>query len=149
MKRKLVAFAMLLGFAFALPVWAHHAAEGIISDDIWQMVDDLLTEADSPHLNIDFDDVMNSMGVTSDPDGNLSLVTSIVVYTQDVEVYLSYIETVADEMNRFPSGKTSSGTASVFVIETELVSNQLTEISIYEPIGMGKSQFSTISKSRR
>lgn len=149
MKKILIAVAMLFGLAFALPVWAHHAAEGIVSDDIWQMVDDLLTDADSPHLNIDFEDVMDSMGTVTDPDGNLSLVTSIVVYTQDVDEYLSYIYPVAEEMDRFPSGKTSSGTASTFVIETEVLDEDLSEISIYEPIGNGKSQFSVTQKPRR
>ena len=31
---------------FAASAWSHHAAEGIISDDLWYMIDEMLVEAE-------------------------------------------------------------------------------------------------------
>ena len=144
----MLASAVFFSMLLITPLWAHHPAEGIVSDDIWQMVDDLLTEADSPHLNIDFDDVMDSMGVVTDADGNLSLVTSIVVYTQDVDEYLIYVDFAVADSNRVPSGKTNSGTANTIFVELEAVGDDMTEISIYEPVGAGNSQDGIDPKQR-
>lgn len=149
MKRLMVVIAVFFTMFFVAPAWSHHPAEGIVSDDIWQMVDDLLTEADSPHLNIDFDDVMDSMGVDMDPEGNLSLVTSIVVRTEYVDEYLEVIEEVITFTNRIPSaaGTTENRTAPALLIETVLIEpedpneeNIWTEIIVYEPVGSGESQ---------
>ena len=35
-------------------LYAHHAAEGIISDELWSQIDTMLEG--SPHLDLDFDD---------------------------------------------------------------------------------------------
>jgi len=152
MKRFMILTLMFLGMLFAAPVWSHHAAEGIVSDDIWQMIDGLLEDADSPHLSIDFDDVMDSMGIAAAPGGGddcagnndcggrLLLVTSIVVPTIYVEDYMIYIDFAVADRNRVPAGKTSSGTALNLEIVIEDLPDGLTEISLYEPIGSGQSQ---------
>ena len=146
MRKLILVSAVFFSMLLIAPAWSHHPAEGIVSDDIWQMVDDLLTEADSPHLDIDFDDVMASMGVVTDPEGNLSLVTSILVETQFVDEYMEYIDIVLDAANRVPSGKTNSDTASILVVVTtdgdgtNDIELGMTLISIYEPVGVGNSQ---------
>lgn len=150
MKRYLIPGLMFLGVLFAAPVWSHHAAEGIVSDDIWQMIDDLLEAADSPHLNIDFDAIMDSMAVGSAPGGSdncngdadcsgrMFLVTSIEVPTADVNEYIEYIEPVVELWNRVPSGKTNSGTALTLDVEIVDLGDGWTEISLLEPIGTGQ-----------
>ena len=150
MKRFLILALMTLGVLAAAPAWSHHAAEGIVSDDIWQMIDGLLEDADSPHLNIDFDDVMDSMGVAAvtgggencsgddECGGRLLLVTSIVVPTEYVDEYMIYIDFAVSDRNRVPSGKTSSGTALTLDIEIMDLDDGWTEISLLEPIGTGQ-----------
>lgn len=158
MKQLLILSLILLGMLFIAPAWSHHAAEGIVSDDIWQMVDDLLEEADSPHLTIDFDDVMDSMAVVSVPGGGencsgsndcggrLLLVSSIVVPTIYADEYLIYVDFAVADRNRVPSGQTRSDTALKLAVVTEDLDNDLTEISVYEPIGSGKSQYNLVPK---
>ncbi len=150
MKRMMILALMLLAALFAAPAWSHHAAEGIVSDDIWQMIDGLLEDANSPHLNIDFDDVMDSMAVaaasgggdncTGDADcgGRMLLVTSIVVPTGYVDEYMIYIDFAVSDTNRVPSGKTSSGTSLRLAIEIEDLGDGWSEISLLEPIGTGQ-----------
>lgn len=153
MKRLLILILMFLGIFFIAPAWSHHAAEGIVSDDIWQMIDGLLEDSESKHLSIDFDDVMDSMGVVSisgggeycsgstDCGGRLLLVTSIVVPTEYADDYLVYVDfAVADNSNRAPSGKVSSGRVPTLEVVTEDLEDGLTEIILYEPIGSGRSQ---------
>ncbi len=153
MKRLMILSLVFLGILFIAPAWSHHAAQGIVSDDIWQMIDGLLEDADSPHLTIDFDDVMDSMGVadvpgggeycsgSADCGGRLLLVTSIVVPTEYADDYLVYVDfAVADNSNRAPSGKVSSGRALTLEVVTEDLEGGLTEIILYEPIGSGRSQ---------
>lgn len=150
MKRFLIPGLMLLGVLFAAPAWSHHAAEGIVSDDIWQMIDDLLEAADSPHLNIDFDAIMDSMAVGTAPGGSdncsgdadcsgrMFLLTSIEVPTGYVDEYMEYIEPVLEVWNRVPSGKASSGTALTLDVEVVDLGDGWTEISLLEPIGTGQ-----------
>ncbi|HEY5775837.1 MAG TPA: hypothetical protein VIS57_07120 [Xanthomonadales bacterium] len=152
MKRFSIQTLVFLGILLVAPAWSHHAAEGIVSDDIWQMIDGLLEEADSPHLSIDFDDVMDSMGVVTAAGGGeycagnndcgdrLLLVTSIVVPTIYVDDYMIYIDFAVADRNRVPAGKTSSGTALKLQVVIEDLADGLTEISLYEPIGAGRSQ---------
>ena len=161
MKRFMLPGLLFLGILFVAPAWSHHAAQGIVSDDIWQMIDGLLEEADSPHLNIDFDDVMDSMAVAAVPGGGdncsgdvdcggrLLLVTSVVVPTQFVEDYMIYIDFAVADSNRVPSGKTSSGTALRLEIEIEDLLDGFTEISLLEPIGSGQPMDNLTTKPGR
>lgn len=161
MKQLVILSLLFLGVLFIAPTWAHHPAEGIVSDDIWQMVDGMLEEADSPHLTLDFDDVMDSMGVAAVPGGGsdcsgdidcggrLLLVTSIVVPTAYADDYLIYIDFAVADSNRAPSGGVSSGTALILEVVTEDLEGDLTEISMYEPIGSGQSQDDLVPKKGR
>ncbi len=152
MKRLMILSLMFLGILYIAPAWSHHPAEGIVSDDIWQMIDGLLEDADSPHLSIDFDDVMDSMGVAAVPGGGEDcagntdcggrqlLVTSIVVPTAYADEYLIYIDFAVADSNRAPSGNTKSETALTLEVVVEDLEDGLTEIALYEPIGSGESQ---------
>lgn len=161
MKRLMIFSLMFLGILFVAPAWSHHPAQGIVSDDIWQMIDGLLEDADSPHLTLDFDDVMDSMGVATVPGagndcsgdtdcgGRMLLVTSIVVPTAYVDDYLIYIDFAVEDSNRVPSGNTSSETAYTLEIAIEDLDGDLTEIALYEPIGSGQSQDDLMPKKGR
>jgi len=152
MRKLITASAALLSILLVAPAWSHHPAEGIVSDDIWNMINDQLVSVGSPHLTIDFNDVMDSMAVGPDADGNTTLQTSIVVDSMDVQTYMDAINVVFDEVNRAPSGKTNRGTAAVLsVTETELLSANtlepvMTVITVFEPVGMGNSQDGTDPK---
>lgn len=161
MKRLMILSLFFLGALYIAPAFSHHPAEGIVSDDIWQMIDGLLEDADSPHLSIDFDDVMDSMGVAEVPGagndcsgdddcgGRMLLVTSIVVPTQYVDEYLIYVDFAVADANRAPSGNTSSGTAYTLDVAVEDLDDDLTEIALYEPIGSGQSQDDMVPKKGR
>lgn len=150
MKRLLILSLMFLGAMFTAQVWSHHPAEGIVSDDIWQMVNDNLIAADSPHLTIDLSDIMDSMGTVNVPSGSndcsgdadcggrVLLVTSIVVEASDFDDYMDAIEDVT--INRAPSGDTSSDKALTLDIVTEDLSDGRIMISVFEPVGSGESQ---------
>ena len=131
MKRLISGAAM--AFVLSSPVLAHHPAEDIISDDIWQRIDDMLEAADSPHLSLDFDDPMGSMAVASvgGSGSGMAMATSITVPTDDAEEYLIYVE----EAIGMVQGETDSGSASGIFVETEDLGNGFTEITVYEPIG--------------
>lgn len=143
MKKIVICSALLLTVLLSAPAWSHHAAQGIVSDEIWQMVDDLLEAADSPHLNIDFENVMESMGVHEGNDGRPSLVTSIVVYAFELEDYLVAIEAAIIDLNRFPSGTLDSGRAATVWYEVIDLGDGSFEILLYEPLGVGNTQIGT------
>jgi hypothetical protein len=58
MKKYLVCAALGVLLASA-PVLAHHAAEGIIDDEIYAMIDAMV--ADTPHAELDFSDMGGDM----------------------------------------------------------------------------------------
>ena len=53
-----IAAAVVLGLA-AYPVIAHHAAEGIVDEEIYAMIDAMV--ADTPHADLDFSDMGGGM----------------------------------------------------------------------------------------
>lgn len=166
MKRLMVVIAVFFTMFFVAPAWSHHPAEGIVSDDIWQMVDDLLTDADSPHLYIDFDNIMDSMAVVIDSDGRSSAVTIITVYitdndddgvtlddyTREIGEVVAAIELAIADTSGVPSasGTTENRTAptswyEVLPIDLNDLGGEIvvTEVLLYEPVGLGESQDGT------
>jgi hypothetical protein len=148
MKWKIKLVTALFGLALAGPVLSHHAAEGIVSDDIWQMIDSNLTLVDSPHLTIDFDDVMGSMRVgESQGDGSLFLISSITVRVEDVEDYMAVVEDVMNQIlenpadeSRIPAGILESGKSHTLDWLLVDLGDGLVEIVLREPIGGFSSQ---------
>jgi hypothetical protein len=53
--KKVIQAAVIASVLTSLSAFAHHPAEAIIDADTWAMIDENLQEADSPHLDLDFD----------------------------------------------------------------------------------------------
>lgn len=113
MKKLFASLLLLASVASGGTAYAHHMAEGIVSDDIWQMIDDLLVAADSPHLDLDF----TTMGS--------AIVSSI-------EVESDMVDDILAAMQAYNNGR--------LVVATQPGDNGLTEIIIVETIGNGESQ---------
>jgi hypothetical protein len=54
MKKAILAGIAMLALT-AMPVFAHHAAEGIVDEEIYEMIDTMV--ADTPHADLIFDDM--------------------------------------------------------------------------------------------
>jgi hypothetical protein len=52
--KKIVQAAVVASLLTSFSAFAHHPAESIIDPETWQMIDENLAEADSPHLDLDF-----------------------------------------------------------------------------------------------
>lgn len=64
--KKLCSFLIMILALSANPVLAHHAAEGIVDEEIYEMIDSLV--ADTPHADMTLDDIaigMTEMTVTT------------------------------------------------------------------------------------
>ena len=139
MKRTAFFTCVFLGVIVLASAWRPLAAQGIVSDEIWQLVDSLLQDADSPQLNIDLHEVMGRMSIMADGDGNLCLMTSIVVYPQEVDAYAAAIEEALAISNQFVSGNIRSGTVAIAEYEIVVLDKNLVEILLYESLGTGRS----------
>lgn len=53
MKRLVSILAVLLALAATTPLYAHHAAEGTVDDEVWLMIDSMI--ADTPHADMVLD----------------------------------------------------------------------------------------------
>lgn len=60
--KKAIQAAVIASLLTSMSAFAHHPAEAIIDADTWAMIDQNLQDADSPHLDMDMDD----MGAASD-----------------------------------------------------------------------------------
>jgi hypothetical protein len=148
MRLKITGFIALLAVLYMAPAWSHHPAEGIVSDAVWDMIDENLELVDSPHLNIDFDDVMGSMRVSEDSErGSLFLVTSATVLMEDVDDYVVQVELAIDavladlgEAGVVPPGLSNSGNANTLSYTVIDLEDGYAEIVLFEPIGAVSSQ---------
>lgn len=159
MKRSIL-FLTLLALLLPASVFAHHAAEGIVSDAIWAMIDDNLEG--SPHLDLDFDDpgcsadMYSCMGTDVQPiDGRLYLVTTVEVELlsqearQDPATYIessfeqAFVDAI-EAIRQIPSGTLGDDTDRVFYdpdyFDTDNDgSYEYAIVDLYEPIGSGHS----------
>jgi hypothetical protein len=135
MKWKTTLGMALLGAMFFMPAWAHHAADGIISDDIWNNIDGMLQ--DTPHVDVTFGNAMNSMRVDEAPGGGgMFLVSSITIDAEDLDLYMDAIDVVMDAIrdnNGDPNGAYSNTYLPVFV--DPICDDTVCKIVLYEPIG--------------
>lgn len=150
MKRIIQGMA-ILGVMTTTALWAHHAAEGIISDDIWQMIDDNLTEADSPHLDFDPDNPGNlNMDLDVNADGRAGIASTAIInfVTENpintVEANLIMQDEFAGVFDDAISaiGGIPAGTTE---LDYDLVVGQdnivdYAVVYLFEPIGQGNSQ---------
>ena len=61
--KKAIQAAVIASLLTSLSAFAHHPAEAILDADTWEMIDQNLVDADSPHLDLDFD-TMGSASTT-------------------------------------------------------------------------------------
>ena len=88
MKRLFATIAALVPLFVAAPLSAHHPAADIVSDEIYDMIEENLLDADSPHLDLDLTDIM-------DPDGTVTGMEITVTLPRGLE------SQVVDDRNRF------------------------------------------------
>lgn len=151
MKRNMKLGLALFFTVFVAPVWAHHAAEGIVSDEIWLMIDQNLEDVDSPHLDMDLDDLMNavmgSMDVVSCPEGSNSVMcvtTELEIYTFETEAYQEAIDMLYEDLanpqsavNQIPTGQTTGERAATLDYAIIDNSDDTSTVIFYEPVGTG------------
>ena len=133
----------LLGSMIMAPAWSHHPAEGIISDDLWNRINDHLIAVDSPHVLIDFDDMMGSMRLQDDSNyGCQLLVTSLTVpevYAYEYAAQVEYtIDELMDEMgeqNQNVSAGSERQPCNAPGFEVVDQGDGTAEILFYEPMG--------------
>ena len=123
MKRPLIVAAAAFAVSIAMPAVAHHAASGIVSDEIYDAIEANLLEADSPHLLQTSDDLM----------GGQTIIVTIPV--EDVDLVLDGIS----------EGLTGSGAmeaSSVDVSISPMDDEGNVTVTIIENFGQGESQLS-------
>ena len=128
MNRPITIAAIVFAASIALPAAAHHAAEGILSDEIYDAIEANLEDADSPHLDLTSEDLMGGMMIT------------VTVDEGDVDLVL---EGISD-------GLTGSGEmreSSVDVTISPEDSDGLVTITIIEYFGQGESQTNPLAET--
>ncbi|MDP2962001.1 MAG: hypothetical protein Q8N54_04525 [Sulfurimicrobium sp.] len=55
--KKALQVAVFASLLASFSAFAHHPAEDIVDADIWEMIDQNLVDADSPHLDLVFTDM--------------------------------------------------------------------------------------------
>ena len=131
----------LFGVILTATAWAHHMAEGIISDEVWDRVNDIL--GDTPHLEIDLGSVMGSMRIDEVPEGgSMLLVSSITVDAEDFLDYWTEVNIALDEIhviNGAPTGQHNNsympGLIDVDDCYVSTTDVDDCEIMLIEPIG--------------
>lgn len=134
MKTLLVSGITALTLVVGMPAWCHHAAEGIVTDEIWLMVDENLEG--SGH-DIVFEDIWASMDVDDSGNGQISLTSEVEVWDVAVDLYLDAIYDAINDISRIPSGTRSSGMPVVEVVD---IDGPTSVITLWEPLGSGDSQ---------
>jgi len=103
----------------AAPVYAHQLAEGIVADDIYEMIDENLV--DSPHLALD----LTTIGAMA--------VVDVTMTAQDLDYVLL---SISDALQ----GQGTQVESSLEVTISEPDDDGLVTIEIIERIGKGESQ---------
>ncbi len=134
MKTVLISGITALSLMAGMPAWSHHAAEGIVTDEIWLMVDDNL---DGTGHEIVFEDIWASMNVDETGDGQMALTSEVVVDDDAVDIYLVAIFDAIEDISQIPSGTRNGGMPVVDVVDS---AGPTSVITLWEPIGSGDSQ---------
>ncbi|MET0069657.1 MAG: hypothetical protein ABW096_06420 [Candidatus Thiodiazotropha sp.] len=113
MKSLFAAIFLSVAGIFTVNAYAHHMAQGIISDELWQMIDDMMVAADSPHLDLD-----------------LTMMDGAIVTT--IEVDSSLVPDVLGIIGALNNGR--------LMISSQEVEPGVTRLLIVEPVGAGESQ---------
>ena len=60
--KKIILAGIVMTALMALPAFAHHPAEGIVDEEVYAMIDEMV--ADTPHATIEFDEDMGTSETT-------------------------------------------------------------------------------------
>jgi hypothetical protein len=135
MKRQGMITAAAVAACMAVPVAAHHMAEGIVADDLYDAISENL--AGTPHEDIDFEVTDDDMG------GALTAVVTVTVPADEVDEMEALIDdtmdtVVGDEEVLGAQGEMIEGSISVEYSEPD--ENGDVTITITEHLGVGESQ---------
>ncbi len=119
MKYWLVCVSMLAALAAGVPASAHHMAEGIVSDELYDLIE--LNLAGTPHLDLD----LTTIGTMS-----VLVVTVPEAYVADVLGYISEI--------LMGSGYQRASSLEVDISLPD--ADGLVTLSVQETLGRGESQ---------
>ena len=123
MKKLFAVAAMAVPMMTVAPVSAHHMAEGILSDDLYQMIEENL--AGSPHLELDLTTIGSGAATMA--------VITVTVPETDVDEVL---ETIGDVL----AGEGMQYGSSLDVDISATGAEDLVTIIVMENIGQGESQ---------
>lgn len=129
MKRQGMITAAAVAACMALPVAAHHMAEGIVADDLYDAISENL--AGTPHEDIDFEFTDDDMG------GALTAVVTVTIPADEVEDMADVIDDTMEAVLG-AQGETSEGSISVEYSDVDDDGN--VTITITEHLGVGESQ---------
>lgn len=135
MKRQGMITAAAVAACMAVPVAAHHMAEGIVADDLYDAISDYLEG--TPHEDIEFEVTDDDMG------GALTAVVTVTVPADEVDEMEALIDdtmdtVVGDEEVLGAQGEMIEG--SISVEYSEVADNGDVTITITEHLGVGESQ---------
>jgi hypothetical protein len=123
MKKLFAVAAMAVPLMTVAPVSAHHMAEGILSDDLYQTIEENL--AGSPHLELDLTTVGSGAATMA--------VITVTVPEADVDEVLA---TIGDVL----AGQGMQNGSSLDVDISATGTEDLVTIVVMENIGQGESQ---------
>jgi len=141
MKNLLAVAGVVFCLTLAIPAFAHHPADGIVSDDIYEMIE--LNLEGTPHLDLEFDtmgsgnDMIGAITVTvpagDDPDPDVLDEAGVLEIISEALVGdMAWAGATGDEM-----GKRQT---SLRVDISEPDEEGMVTITIYENIGNSDSQ---------
>jgi len=96
MKRLFATIAAIAPLVVAAPLSAHHPAADIVSEEIYDTIEQNLLDADSPHLDLDLTDIM-------DPDDTVVGMEITVTLPQGLEPQV--VDIVSDVLMGVLSGQ--------------------------------------------
>jgi hypothetical protein len=128
----------------AIPALSHHMAEGIVTDELYLMIEENLILVDSPHLDAD----LSTIGTESDM---TRVLTVTVTSGYEAEVIQEYADLMGEaarqstQQSLVDRGALTSTQESSYSIEisepfTTPSGEELVTVTIEEDIGQGESQ---------
>lgn len=137
--KKLVTSIALSLFLATAPAYAHHPAEDIVDAEIYDMIDEMVS--DTPHADMEFDDEMGTTTITADSvsaaeelidDGLLATLSLLdeasvtVTFVNDVDLESSTMESDENNQDRWQE-RNDWGGQVIFTVDTLLCEEPLCE----------------------
>ena len=136
MTKLLTAVLTAVPFIVAGPAFAHHMAEGVVSDDIYVAIEENL--ADSPHLELD----LSTVGTASD----MMAITTVTVAEGDND--LDGVDDVAEVLASISDARRGQGSqveSSMSIQISEPTEEGLVTIVVQENFGQGESPMDVLA----